>query len=465
MDFLDTLRSQLKDRLDQRAEHQAALEEILAAPSDEARDLNESEAAQFAEMRDAVRADDEAISELRTRIDQGEHIVEDMNEARAAAEQNGAETTDATNTRVSVRSEEMTYRKGGENSYFKDLALSQAPGIWDGEARARLARHADEVRVEMRTNMSRTDGQGGEFVPPLWLLNQYIALARSGRVTADLASKYDLPTGTDSINMPKISTGTTVTGTSDNQTISNTDMTTETVTAPVNTYAGQQVFALSLLEQSPINFDQVVFSDLIAAHGQAIGSAVISGAGTTGVHKGILTNTSTNSIVYTSTAPTGSGVYTAIAQAVSNVARQRYLPADAIVMNPQRWYWFASQVDTAGRPLVIPNSGGPFNVQGVQTDSRAEGSVGTMLGLPVYLDPNIGTTYGASTNQDRVIVARFSDLALFEGPLRSRVLYETDADKLQVRLQVYNYSAFTSYRYSNAISVCSGTGFVAPSGY
>ena len=86
-----------------------------------------------------------------------------------------------------------------------------------------------------------------------------------------------------------------------------------------------------------------------------------------------------------------------------------------------------------------------------------------MLGLPVFLDPNIGSTY--STNQDRVIVARFSDLNLFESAPKTRVLFETDANQLQVRLQVYSYSAFTAERLGAAISVCSGTGFAAPSGY
>ena len=461
MDVLETLRSRLRERLAERAAHIAEMESITAAAESEQRsELSDDETLRFTELREAITTDNAEINEIEARINEGSSIMDAATEAREAAVQ--SEETDATEARVSIKSEAMTYRQGGSHSYFKDLALSQAPGVWDGEARARLARHATEVAVETRAD-SRTDGSGGEFVPPLWLVSSYVALARAGRVTADLASKYELPGGTDSINIPKISGGTTVTATTDNSVASNTDMTTSTVTAPVNTYAGQQVFSLALLEQSPINFDQVVFADLIAAHAQALGAAVIAGAGSGGAHEGILTNTAVNSVTYTATTPTGTGVYTAVAQAVSQVARQRYLPADAIVMNPQRWYWFSSQVDGNGRPLVVPNAGGPFNAAGVQTDSVAQGSVGTMLGLPVYLDPNIGTTY--STNQDRILVARFSDLALFEGAPRTRVLFETDANTLQVRLQVYSYSAFTSRRYSNAISVCSGTGFVAPSGY
>lgn len=462
MEFLDKLRAQLRTRLDERAAKADELEALLAVPASEERsELTELETSQFAEIRGVIAGIDEETVELRARITEMESVVAADQEARAEAAHLGE--ADATEARISVKSNEMTYRKGGEHSYFKDLALSSAPGRFDSEARARLVRHAEEVAVETRTNMSRTDGQGGEFVPPLWLLNQYISLARAGRVSADLASKYELPAGTDSINLPKISTGAVVSAQTDNSAATNVDMTTATVTAPVNTYAGQQLFALSLLEQSPINFDQVVFSDLIAAHAQAIGSAVVGGAGTSGAHTGILTNTGTNTITYTATTPTGAGVYAAIAQGISNVAKNRFLPPDAVVMNPSRWYWLVAQVDSNGRPLVVPTAGGPFNTVGTTTDVQAEGMVGTIAGVPVYLDPNIGSTY--STNQTRVIVGRFSDLALFEGPARSRVLFETDANTLQVRLQVYNYSAYTSRRYSTAFSVCSGTGFVAPSGY
>jgi HK97 family phage major capsid protein len=461
--FLEKMRAQLVERLAQRAALQTELEAIVAVPTAEARDLNEAELGTFTEKRTAIVAEDGVIAELRDKISNAETIDADLEEMRAAATAAGALATTMSGPRVNVRSEELTYREGGQASYFRDLAMAQAPGVWDSEARGRLQRHATEMDIEVRTNMSRTDGQGGEFVPPLWLMDKFVALARAGRVTADLCMPIALPGGTDSINLPTIATGATVTGTADNTSISNTDITTGSVAIPVNTYSGQQLFALSLLEQSPLNMDVVVFQDLLAAHAQKIGDAVINGAGTTALHKGILTNTATNSITYTATTPTGAGVYTAIGQAVSNVARQRYLPPEAIVMTPQRWYWLCVQVDTNGRPLVLPGENGPWNTFGVQSDVVAQGAVGSMLGLPVYLDPNIPTT--ASTDQDRVIVARFSDLVLLEGALRTRVLYETDADKLQVRLQVYNYSGFTSYRYSKAISVCSGTGFVSPSGY
>ena len=464
MDFLDKLRGQLRSRLDERVAKADELEALLAAPASEQRsELNEDEAIKFAEIRDSITTIDEDIAEHRARITEMESFVAAEEEARAEVQ--AGEAVDVSETRISVKSNELTYRQGGDNSYFRDLALSSAPGRSDRGARERLERHANEMAVELRTTPNRTDGQGGEFVPPLWLVNQYVPVARAGRVAADRMMKMELPGGTDSISVPKITTGSSVAAQTDNASVSTTDMVTSTVNAPVNTYAGQQLMSIQLLEQSPVSggLDQVVFADLAAAQAQSIGNAVLNGAGTSGAHTGLLTATSTT-ITYTATSPTASGVYQAIAQGISSVAKNRFLPPDTVIMNPSRWYWLVSQVDSNGRPFVVPSAGGAYNAAGVSTEVRAEGSVGTIAGLDVFLDPSIGNTY--STNQDRVIVGRFSDAVLFEGPIRSRVLFETDAATLTVRLQIWNYSAFTqTARFTSAFAVCSGTGFVAASGY
>lgn len=463
MEFLDELREQLRSRLEARDSLAEEIEGLLAAPTAEARDLTSAETVEFDEKRSEFVALTEEIAELRSAIEEKETMKESLEEARAEAP--AGEEEAVTEARISVKAEPMTYRQGGQHSYFRDLALASAPGRFDNEARDRLSRHAEEVALELRTTPNRTDGQGGEFVPPLWLVNQYVPTARAGRVTADLCQKIELPAGTDSIQIPKIATGATVAAQTDNGAVSNTDITTSTVSAPVNTYAGQQVMSIQLLEQSPVSggLDQVIFADLVAAHAQAIGSGVVGGAGTSGAHTGLLTATS-QTITYTATTATAAGVYQAIAKGIANVAKSRYLPADAVVMNPSRWYWLVAQTDTNGRPFVVPAAGGTYNVAGQMDTAGAEGAVGTIAGLPVHLDPNIGSTY--STDQDRVIIGRFSDSVLFEGPMRSRVLFETDAATLSVRLQVWNYSAFTqTARYTSSFAVCSGTGFVAPSGY
>src|SRR4029079_14441265 len=100
---------------------------------------------------------------------------------------------------------------------------------------------------------------------PLWLMDEYAEYVRAGRVVANLVTNMPLPAGTDSINLPKFRTGTTAAvQTADAQSVSSTDMTDTSASAPVRTIAGQQDVALQLLEQSPLQMDEVIFRDLIA---------------------------------------------------------------------------------------------------------------------------------------------------------------------------------------------------------
>jgi HK97 family phage major capsid protein len=313
-------------------------------------------------------------------------------------------------------------------------------------------------KVETRTNMNRTPGTGGEFVPPLWLINKYVPLARAGRVSADLCNKMPLPEGTNSINIPKVLAGTTVAEqTSDGATISNTDATTTSVSAAVTTLAGQQRFAMQLLDQSPINFDEVVFGDLIAALATVVDVYVL-----TKTAIGILNVTGINAVTFTQASPTVPLLYPKVADGIQQIHTGRFMPPQAIVMHPRRWAWHLAALDSSNRPLVVPSAQGPQNAFAGMEDVRSQGSVGILQGLAVYVDPSIPINLGAGTNEDRVIEARFDDLYLWEGQMRTRILFETDADTLQVRLQVWEYAAFLGSRYPKAISVVAGTGLVTP---
>jgi len=360
--------------------------------------------------------------------------------------------------KVEVISNEQVYRPDRpERSYFRDLYLSKTKG--DREATDRLSGHALATR-----DINTTDTSGGDFVPPAYLVNEYIAKARAGRVTADLCSKFALPGGTDSINFPAITTGTAnAAQASQNSALQETNLVTATVTAPVTTIGGIQDVSVQLVEQSPIAFDQVIFADLAASHAQAIGSAVINGTGASGTLEGFVNADTVNTITYTDASPTAAETVSKIADGIQQVASARFLPADAIVMHPRRWYALSAGVDGGGRPLVVPTAQA-MNTFGTAEGVAAEGSVGNILGLPVYLDPNIATNTGASTNQDIIIISRFADAYLFEGTPKAEVFRETLSAEATVRFRLYNFVAFTAERYVGInTSIVSGTGLVSPS--
>jgi HK97 family phage major capsid protein len=484
-------RAMIKALQEKRAEQRKAVDAILeAAQKDERTALTEDEQTRFKEGEDEVRAIDARIAELDEQI-------------------RADEAAEATRKRydlkpeIDVRSEPLTYQDGSGHSYFLDLARMQLNrGDGDGgvsEAVARLQRHGKEMDVEFpkrerarekaaerdrenldrdvarrgrgtvfekRVNPNRTDGQGGYFVPPLWLIDDYIDLPRFGRTFANTVRNMTLPNGTDSINVPKVATGTaTGVQTADAGAVTSQDMTDTYVTASVRTIAGQQDVAIQLLDQSPVGFDEIVFADLIADYNQLLDTQCWNGSGSSGQLKGVLNVSGINSITYTDTTPTLPELYLPSMQALSQSARKRKMMPSAVFLTPARWFWMASQLDSQNRPFILPETQAPFNPLALQTGGDVEGPVGRMLNFPLLADGNIPQNLGAGTNEDRIATMRTSDLYLWEGSMRTRVLQEVLSGTLQVRFQVYNYAAFMPDRRPETISVISGTGLVAPTGF
>jgi HK97 family phage major capsid protein len=419
-----------------------------------------------AEALDAASVKQEEISALDERI-----ATADKVEARTAAiAESRKESKVATFGVATITREAMTYDKDGRNSFVRDMIGAQLRN--DRNSWERLNRHAQEVAVESR-DISRTDGAGGDFVPPIYLINEYAEFARAARVTADLVTNMALPAGTDSINIPQITTGTLAAFQSaDNTATTTRDMISSTVTAPVRTISGYENVSIQLVEQSPLagGLDRLVFGDLMADYALQLNTAVVgAGDGTSGALKGLITlgADSTNGIptTWTETTPSAPNGIIAIAKAISKVTTNRFKAAEAIVMHPSMWYWFASQVDGQSRPLVVPVTGASqaFNAAGTVTNPGAPaGLVGTIQGVPVFIDATLPKTY--ATNQSPILVGKFSDSYLFESGVKTRVLPDVLSSNLTVRFQVYGYAAL-AHRFNKSVSAISGTGTVAPSGY
>jgi HK97 family phage major capsid protein len=358
------------------------------------------------------------------------------------------------------------YRADGAHSYFRDLWAGRFRS--DTAALDRLQRNDKHVATYSRAALTTVNGTGGEFVPPLWLEDQFVAYARPARPTADLCTNEDLPGGTDSINIPKIATGSAVAyqGTQ-NTLINETDLTTSSITSGVYTVAGGQTFSIQLFDQSPVSgrFDKVIMQDLSADLARFIdANTVLMGSGT-GQPVGLLNLAAATQLTWTTGSPTPGGFVSAVADAALKVQTLRFMPATAIVMHPRRWAWLISQVDSTGRPLIPPGIGTMNqNSYGSQIDGQpAQGHVGSLLGYPVAVDASIPTNLGTGTNQDVVIVAKFDDVFLWQGRLQADIFPQTFASTGSLYARLYQYVSFQAGRYPAAISVIGGTGLVAPS--
>ena len=430
----------------------------VAAQENRASDaLNEDEDREFRDYSAQIKTKDEEIASLSERISElGDEEKRSKNTADAVRK--------AASTNAMLRvTEARTYQRGSSVSYLKDLANAHINQ--DYEARERLNRHAQEVAVEPEykeyRDLNRTDGSGGAFVPPAWLMGQWIELARAGRPTANLFNTQPLPPGTDSINIPKVLTGTaTAIQPADNDPVQETDMTDTSLSIPVRTVAGQQDVAIQLLDQSPINFDELVFRDLVADYNTKVNLQVLGGTGASGQVTGLVTQAGVTAVTLTLT--TVAGFYSAIANATQQIYTSRFAAPNVIVMHPRRWAWLISQVDSNTRPLVVPNEQGPNNAIGTFGGVGTQQVVGTIQGLAVVTDPSIPTNTGVGTNQDTVYILRTDDVVLYESGIRTRALQETLSGTLTVRLQVYGYVAFSAGRYPASTARITGAGLVTP---
>lgn len=445
-----TKREMIQALQEQRAELRKNLDGILEAVHAANRTaLTDEERARFDTGEAEIRAVDERVAELDAQIRSDE----------AAAELAKRYTSPA-DLHVS---EPQVYQSGMKGrSFFKDLWLARQKG--DRFALERLDRN-NKMRAEQRA-LSTGSGAGGEFVPPEWLEEDWVKYVRPGRIFVDLCVKGEVPPGTDSINIPKMLTGTAVEPmTGQNTAIQETDLTTGSIASSVITIAGGQTIALQLMEQSPLNIDDLVLADLAADYAAKWSLQAISGSGSSGQVTGALTLAGTTSVAWTQTTPAlggAGGLYAKIASAIQSIHTSRFLPPDAIVMHPRRWAWCEAQSDANGRPLVLPEAGVPFNAAAIADAQIPQGRVGRMLGLPVYVDPQLPTNLGSGTNQDVIVVARMSDIYAWEGTPKAETFEQTYANNMSVLCRLYNYGSFQAGRYTQSIAAITGTGAVAP---
>jgi HK97 family phage major capsid protein len=445
------------------AERAAASKRLTAiletAGADNKRALTVEETVEFDALLVGQESLSERISKLSAQITRDDELK--SREDQAAAEITRQKTAPAVVTHEDGPYNRESSRNGGA-SYFRDLWRA---GKGDYEASQRLQKNNKHREANDKTRaISTTTGAGGEFVPPLWLEEDFVPLARAGRITADLTTKDRLPAGTNSINIPKVATGATVAAQgTQNTAISNTDITTTSVASSVYTAAGGQTLSLQLIEQSPLNVDRVVLADLAKAYGIVVDNWVISGTGTA-QPQGILSLTGRQTDQNTTQAllnAAGAGVtvFKMIANQIAAIQTSRFDAPTCIVMHPRRWYWFVSQVDGSNRPLVVPHSLGVMNALGSADNMNVtQGMVGEMLGLPVYVDPNIPTNLPdakatPTTVADAIIVGKFDDAWLWEGTLKSQAFEQTFAQNLSLFVRLYNYVSFQPSRYPASFGV------------
>ena len=363
---------------------------------------------------------------------------------------------------VRVGEEPKTYRPGTSYSYFRDLVATQVPqaaGDVDVEAaRERLSRHSREMSVELR-DVTSADPGAGTFIPPLYLGERWIDKERAGRPFADAVASMPLsPTGKQ-MDFPRVATAPTVAvQAAEADPVNEVDFDGETYSVTKVLIAGQNDLSIQAYEFSDPGMDVVIMRELTKSYNSVLDTQLLTGTGSNGQHRGLKNVSNINTITYSAVGAAGGadGLVGSLYDAVSQIATNApgYM-ADAVVMHPRRAAWIASHRDANGSLLQQ----GSF---ALASGAQDNGFALSVAGLGVILDPNITTVQGSGTNEDEIYVVVSDELILAEGDLRARVLSEVLSGTLQIRLQLYAFSAFAGGRRPKTICRISGAGLAAP---
>ncbi len=342
-------------------------------------------------------------------------------------------------------------------SYFRDV-VGASRGDYD--AAERLHRHQSGAEDrERRDGTTIGTTSMGSFIPPVWLVDQVAAKARVGRVLAPLLTQGGFPTS-NSMTIPRITTGSsTASQAGDNAVVSETDIITAQLTRTTVTIAGQQDVSVQSLDLGSAGVDALIYADLRGAYEAELDRQILRGSGTNEL-LGMNQIVGINTVSYTDASPTVGELYPKVADAIQQIATARFAGAEAIVMHPRRWAWILAALDTTNRPLVAP-SGAGFNGIAAFSSPDAQGRVGQMAGLPIYVDANVSTTLGGGT-EDQIVIVRASDSVLYESPVKTRIMEQTLSGNLTVRFQLWAYANLFAGRFPASISTIGSTGLIAP---
>lgn len=380
--------------------------------------------------------------------------------------------------RVAITREEPIYHPGRPYGFFADTFRSRF--LSDEQSRARLERHADEIRVEARAQRTQAPeirsvggdtvpvsyerrswldlGQGGYGTPPLWLIQDTAVAPRPERCLAGLIDSAPLPRGCSSVNVPRLTQGTSVGVIAPATPGSSTDILDAATSSRVVEISGTEDVPIQLLNQSPTSplaahLDRVLMKDLTSAYDAQLEGQLIIGVGGTGPGAQLLGVTNVpgaGSVSYTSGSPTAIGAYPIVGQALGTVSDARKIKPEALLMRFGRWVWFTTSEDEEGRPLGCPDSHQPAPI----TAPGLPDPIGSLVNVPAFGSEAIGT----GANADVIIACRPSDLLLWESAPRLDIFDEVLSSTMEVRVQLRCYAAAITGRWPSGICVLGGTG-------
>ena len=308
----------LENLINEREELTTTMQDICTRAADEQRDLTEEELANVEDCQERAETLDTSIKQLRTVKDGNLEAAKMAAEVAAMgsdeAPQNRAVITDA----VHVTNEPLTYEERSEHSFFADMYKAQV--LNDPTAQVRQQRHMQEMDIEHRDSSS---SNFAGLVVPNYLTNLPAPLASAGSPNIQNSRRLNLPPSGLTVNVSRITTGTTVAAQSaENAALSESTPDDTLLTVNVNSYGGFTDISRQAIDRGT-GVDEIVVQDLALAYATSVNGDCIAGSGSSGTHLGILNTSGIGDIDIDDASPTAGETFQQIVKAIGTVNADR----------------------------------------------------------------------------------------------------------------------------------------------
>ena len=313
-----------------------------------------------AQVTDIAAEETEEVSEVveETQPTESETAVENTPETVAAPEVEAA-AVEAARPTVTA----MAYTKPRQAPLTSGQYLEHS---------IKAATGSDESRQIIRAADDDSTTNTGLTLAPH--MQEFITNQVTSRAAIEAGSRGALPASGLSFTIPRVTGNTSVADVNEGSATTEVGMTSDYATIAINKFSGMQTVSWELLDRSsPLFYDEMI-KNLTNAYANATDAAVIAAllAGGTAASTTAATAAGFQSFVATETA----AAYKGTGQFARN-----------LIASTDVWAAIMGYADSTGRSLYTAAQ--PTNASGAVAPTALSGSV---LGLNLYVDPNIGVS-------------------------------------------------------------------------
>jgi HK97 family phage prohead protease/HK97 family phage major capsid protein len=282
---------------------------------------------------------------------------------------------------------------------------------------------AGDTKAQEFARTASTSADAAVVAPWFGYINTLIA---NNRPTVSAFSRAALPATGLTVEYSKIDANTLDVDVQDpeNEALAFGNLTFETVSTPVKTYGGYTSFSRQYVERSQVNTLDQVFQGLALAYAGATNGALVTAIGALDY----------TGKIFDADGGTASSLAEGIANGAAYIFTNTGLRPEFILTGTDGYVKLAKVAAGDGRPVLLSDGNG-FNNIGT---ANIPGLSGSVFGLPIIVDPAIGSGIVYMANSAAVITMESAG-----APVR---LTDGDITTLTDSVSVYGYMAIATPR-------------------